>query len=107
MASFGNFIPADNSTVTLACTTSTGARQFRASIDVGLSVRIYNAGPDVAYVRFTNATSTATAPSGATVGGMPIPVGDIEVFPAGTATFISALCPTSTATLFVTVGEGS
>lgn len=106
MATFGNFIPIDNATVTLACTTSTAARQYRSDIGVGLSVRVYNAGPDVAYVRFTNGTSTATAPSGATKGGMPIPVGDIEVFPTGTSTFVSAICPTSTATLFITPGEG-
>lgn len=107
MAVFNNFIPFDNGTVTLACSTSSAARQFRDTIDIGLSVRIYNAGPDVAYVRLTNATSTATAASGATKGGMPIPVGDIEVFPTGTALFVSAICPTSTATLFITPGEGS
>lgn len=107
MAAFNNFIPADNATVTLACTTGSGARQYRTAGDSALSVRIYNAGPDTVYIRLTAATSTATAPSGATVGGMPIPVGDIEVFPCGSSTFVSGICPTSTATLFITPGEGN
>ena len=106
MAFIPNFAPDDHATVTLACTTSTGARQFASVVGQYQAVRLYNAGPDVVHVRFGNASPTATIASGATKGDVPIPVGDIEVFPVGQALFVAGICPTSTATLFITPGEG-
>ena len=104
---FQNFVPDDHKTVTLACTTSSGARQFQTATGQTEAIQLFNAGPDIVHVRLGATSPTASLPSGSTVGDMPIPVGGWVVIPAGDAQYVAGICPTSTATLYITPGRGS
>lgn len=69
-----------------------------ASIDKYSSVcRIYNAGPDLAFMSFSGSADTT---------GVPIPAGVIEVLSKGVEDTVSAVCPTGYATVYITPGEG-
>lgn len=86
------------STATIAATAASAS----VAIDPNSSVvRIYNKGPNVAFLRFTVGASTAA------VTDMPIAVGATENFTKGTASVASAICAaTETATVYATSGEG-
>lgn len=66
-------------------------------------MRIVNAGPNTAFIRFGVGAQTAVA------GDMPILAGAIELFTkAGDVDTVAAICAsTQTATVYVTCGEGS
>lgn len=79
--------------------------------DVGTNVVIYNAGPDLAFVKIGPSGTTATVPTTAGSGGMPVPVGFYGFTVArsqSTDNTVSAICATGqTATLYFSVGSGN
>lgn len=86
-------------TVALAATTASASNT--ALPGECSQVRIYNAGPNAAFIRFASAALTADA----TVD-MPIASGNTEVFTKGGSTAIAAICATGSATVYVTPGVG-
>lgn len=90
-----SFAPS-GSTVTLAATA--------ASASVALdqyygAVRVYNKGPNVAFIRFSTGASPAV------LTDLPLAVGATETFSKGTGNNASAICAaTETATLYLTNG---
>ena len=94
-----------------AATVSRAATSTTANVALGTipclsggTVRIYNAGPNTAFIEFggTSAIEAATATS------MPIPSGAIETFSRGpSVTHMAAICAASqTATVYATPGNG-
>lgn len=85
-------------------TQSISATSTSASVTVDeytKAVRIYNKGPNTAFIKFGIGATTATT------SDMPIPSGGIEVFSKDRADKIAAICAaTETATVYVTTGEG-
>jgi hypothetical protein len=66
------------------------------------SLYVYNAGTNIAFVRWTQGASTAT------VTDLPIPAGSLQVFSKGPADTFSAICSSGlTTTLYVSAGAGS
>lgn len=85
------------STVSIAGTIASAS----ATLDAySAAVRVFNAGPNVAFLRFTTGASTATG------SDMPIAAGATETFTKGSATNVSAICASGTAALYFTNGEG-
>lgn len=103
-----NFLPADHQSVTLAATVASAARQFRADPSQYDSVRVTNlsTSADLAYVRLGAVSPTASVPAGAVLGDFAVDKGTSIVLPVGQALFIAAICPTATATLVITPGQG-
>lgn len=91
------FAPKGDATVPIAGTTSSAT----GLLDVySNAVRVVNAGPNMAFIRFTTGASTAVATD------MPIASGATETFTKGSADRVSAICATGTAALYFTNGEG-
>jgi hypothetical protein len=64
-------------------------------------VRVYNAGPNKAFIRFGTGVTTALATD------MPIAPNSTEVFTKGATTTVAGICSgVETATLYFTCGEG-
>lgn len=119
--------PRDQSTVSLAATSTTGNVALGGSATTTLgalqSTQIIVTSPattnglsggtaaSIAYIRFgTSSAIAATAPNGATPGSIPILPGSIQTFtvPAGYYTHVAAITPaTGAATLFFTQGYGN
>lgn len=92
------FSPAGNTQTMAVANTSSSINVTRSNS----VLRLYNAGPGVVFVKWTNNAADA-----ATVAAdMPIPAGDIEVFEKGATVLLYAISDTS-ATLYVTQGEGA
>lgn len=92
------FAPTGAVTVRLAATSASSS----AAVDQFSSVvRVVNAGPDLAYLQFGDASVASDA------NRMPIPVGSTELFSKANMTHVAAICDaTKTATLYFTSGEG-
>jgi hypothetical protein len=91
-----SFFPAG--TVSLAATAASGSTALDAYAKV---VRLYNKGPNTAFIKFGIGATTATT------SDMPLPSGAIETFSKDRADTIAAICAaTETATIYITVGEG-
>lgn len=97
------FAPKAAGTVSRACTGTTA----RVQVDAGTTVkaqhwRIYNAGPNTAFVEFGGSGIEAAAAT-----GMPIPAGAIEIFSPNQQGYIAGICASGeTATLYITPGAG-
>ena len=87
---------ADGATITLAVTTSSAGST--AAPTNSAQVRVYNAGPNLCFIRFGQGTMTATT------SDMPLAVGATEIFTKGGASGVAAICGTGTATVYVTPG---
>lgn len=78
---------------------------------VGTNVVIYNAGPNLAFVKIGASTVVATVPTTAGTGGMPVPIGFYGVTVArspSSDTTVSAICNTGeTAAVYFSVGSGN
>lgn len=91
----------NGATVTLSATT--GAPTPTAISPREGSIRVYNAGAVTAFLRSGIGTADATA----TTSHTPIAAGTVEAFSIPTNhTHISAITASSTATVYVTVGNG-
>ena len=84
-------------TVKISATTASSS----VSLDqYSACVRVMNAGPNIAFLKFSFGASTAT------LTDMPIAVGATEVFTDATSNTVSAICETGTASVYFTNGEG-
>jgi hypothetical protein len=92
------FAPSGAATVKVAGGPTAG----NIALDVNSSVvRVYNAGPDAAYVRFGSASDAAT------VNDIPLPAGAPELFTKGTAGYMSVITDAAkSALVYATNGEG-
>lgn len=112
MANYNPFRPTVGTTKTLSATSTSGSVTFDAK-DVSSSttnagtigghsvMRVYNAGTQTAFCRWGTGAQTATT------ADMPLIPGVVEVFDKCYAddTF-AAITATSTATIYITCGEG-
>lgn len=90
------FFPS-GTTVSIAGTVASAS----ATLDANSSaVRVFNAGPNVAFIRFTTGASTATG------SDMPVAAGATETFTKGSANNVSVICASGTAAIYFTNGEG-
>lgn len=89
-------------TISISATATSGSANFtNTTSELGSQVRVYNAGPNVAFVRFGPASPTAVTTD------IPIAPGSIELFHKGGAVGTAAICATGqTATVYFTAGEG-
>lgn len=94
------FASAGKATVKIAATVVSGS----ASLDeFSNAVRVYNAGPNAARIRFSGPSGAALP---ATATDMNIPPATVEIFTKGDAKFVAAICDTGTAAIEFTDGEG-
>ncbi len=97
------FVP--GSTTTVSVTNTTGTTILKGPPNPS-SVRLYNAGSALVFFRAGGSDVVATT------GDTPLPAGAIEVFDLTSSagrngfTHIAAITPSSTATLYVTCGQG-
>lgn len=100
------FFPIDQGTVSIAVTATTGRVALAATTTHYL---LTNLGSDTVFARFGNSAITATVPSGATGGSFPVLSGEIIIVPAPVTppTHVAAIANSTTATLFITAGEGN
>lgn len=64
-------------------------------------IYVYNAGPDLIYVRWGVNNQTAVSTD------LPLPVGTLQIFTKGKADTIAGICPSSTASLIIVNGAGN
>jgi hypothetical protein len=104
------FTPRRAGTTAIAATTSSSSTQVRAAAAVPnfpQNLRIFNAGAVTVYVETGDANTVAVKPSGGTLGAMPIAAGQtIGIGLKAGDTHVAVLTDSSTATVFVTPGEG-
>ena len=107
------FAPAQTKTVPISVTSTAATTQVQAAGSSTQStmkkLRIYNAGPNVAFILGGNSSpGTAAAPTSfASPGDLPIAPGSVEVFQMPVS-HLSCVCKSGeTATLYVTPGEGN
>lgn len=106
MVDLAAFTPAGD-TVSLAVTGTTGRvalTQKPGTPQPEITVVVFNAGPQTAFVAFGTVTVNAVAAT-----SMPIPAGATVEFQVNTTyqTYIAAITGSSTATLYITSGTGS
>lgn len=93
-------------TVSIAATVASGVVAISApranNPEIPGSMRVYNAGPDMAYIRQGPSATVATSVD------LPVPAGNTEIFQMlGDTAQVAAICPTSTATIYFTPGQGA
>jgi len=92
---------AGGATVNISGTTSTANVALTAGI-AGKQVRVYNAAAVAAFITFGDSTITATL-----AAGTPVAPGAVEVFGLpGLITYAAAILPSSTGSVYFTVGSG-
>lgn len=92
------FAPNGQATVQIAATPASA----RVAVDPNSAVvRVYNAGPDTAYICFGDSTVAST------VNQIPLVAGSPELFTKGQLGYVAAICDTAkAATIYITSGEG-
>lgn len=102
------FAPLGNTILLSGTTTSSRVALTSMATYGGGNYRVLNNGPDIIFVAQGDATVVAVAPTaGSPANGMPIAVGAIEVFNLASGNSLAGICPTSTAALYITGGQGS
>lgn len=91
------FAPSSAATVKVAATTTSGSGTLET---YSAAVRVYNDGPNLAFVRFTHGAGTATS------ADIPVPAGAIETFTVPGIDTASVICSVGTASVYFTNGEG-
>lgn len=94
------FHPNTGPTTKIAATTASASTTLDPFSN---AVRIYNAGPNAARVKFSGPAGSALA---ATATDFNIPPNTVEIMTCGDATFVAAICDTGTAAIEFTSGEG-
>jgi hypothetical protein len=89
-------------TISVAATAASASASYTEVIAEGAAnIRVYNAGPNTAFVRFGFGAQTAV------LTDTPVPAGVIENFFVGAADTCAAICAaTQTATVYFTPGNG-
>ena len=91
-------------TVTRTVTTTTASVALTTRPEGGGSVRVFNLGPNKAFIEFGTSTIEATV-----AASMPIPSGGVEVFELGPKiTHVAAISAAAeSATIYCTNGQGA
>ena len=102
------FTPRRASTTAIAATTSSSATAVRTTEPAfPQNLRVFNSGSVVVYIEGGTANTVAVKPAGATLGAMPVAAGaTIGIGLKAGETHIAVITDSSTATVFVTPGEG-
>lgn len=98
------FVPLPAATVNLSCTTTTGRVLVSTPGNTSpQSWRLYNIGTDTVFFELGDVTVTA-----ALATGVPLAPGDCILVTGFKGTnYVAGICPTGTATLYITPGAGS
>lgn len=100
-----SFSPTDDATASISVTTTTAASALKKAGDGAFQVRIFNAGPSTAFIAFGDSAVEAA------VTDYPVPAGAIEVVTMqnpdkAQITHAAAITAASTATVYLTTGDG-
>lgn len=95
------FYPRPASTQSLAATTTSSSVTFTGESLNDTELYVYNAGTDAVFCRWGVGAQTATT------AGLPIPSGTVQVFSRNGATVFACRTFTTTATVYVTTGNGT
>lgn len=87
-------------TLTLSPTTSNVQGTLAAAGANASEIRVVNAGPNTAFLRWGDGAQTAT------VNDVPILPGGTEIFSVGVVTNFAAICGTGSAVVYITPGYG-
>lgn len=90
-------------TVTAATSAPVGVQVPESGTSSGFQFRVYNAGTVIA---FLGVGSTSGAAQSAATGGIPLPVGVVEVLSFPVGSYFSALTSSGTASVYLTPGKG-
>lgn len=102
------FSPLGNTTLLSGTTTSSRVALTSMATSGGGNYRVYNKGPDEIHVAQGDSTVVAVIPTaGSPANGMIIAVGNTEVFTLALGNNLAGICPTSTASLYITGGQGA
>jgi hypothetical protein len=94
------FYPTPGSTQTLSATTTSSSITFTGTFLNDTELYVYNAGADLVFCRWGVGAQTATT------GGLPIPSGTVQIFNRNNATVFACRTSTTTATVYITTGNG-
>jgi hypothetical protein len=94
------FYPTPVSTQSLAATTTSASITFTGTSLNDTELYVYNAGTDAVFCRWGVGAQTATT------AGLPIPSGTVQIFSRNGATVFACRTFTTTATVYVTTGNG-
>src|SRR4051794_12222068 len=94
------FYPTPVSTLSLAATTTSSSVTFTGNSLNDTELYVYNAGTDLVFCRWGEGAQTATTT------GLPIPSGTVQIFNRNGATVFACRSSTTTATVYVTTGNG-
>jgi len=98
-------------TAAIAATQASGSADLFTQNAVGTNVMVYNAGPDLAFVKVGPASGSVTVPTTAGTGGTPVPAGFFGLTISrdpNKDTTAYAICKTGeTAAVYFTVGNGT
>jgi hypothetical protein len=94
------FYPTPVSTQSLAATTTSSSITFTGTSLNDTELYVYNAGTDAVFCRWGVGAQTATT------AGLPIPSGTVQIFSRNGATVFACRTFTTTATVYVTTGNG-
>src|SRR3954470_4610028 len=94
------FYPTPVSTQSIAATTTSSSITFTGSSLNDTELYVYNAGTDAVFCRWGVGAQPATT------AGLPIPSGTVQIFSRNNATVFACRTFTTTATVYVTTGNG-
>jgi hypothetical protein len=94
------FYPTPLSTQSIAATTTSASITFTGTSLNDTELYVYNAGTDAVFCRWGVGAQTATT------AGLPIPSGTVQIFNRNGATVFACRTFTTTATVYVTTGNG-
>jgi hypothetical protein len=94
------FYPTPTSTQSLAATTTSSSITFTGTSLNDTELYVYNAGTDLVFCRWGVGAQTATT------AALPIPSGTVQIFNRNSATVFACRSSTTTATVYVTTGNG-
>jgi hypothetical protein len=101
------FAPVGNTTLLSGTTSSSRVALPLMGTYGGGNYRVYNDGPDKIFIAQGDATVVAVIPTaGNPANGMAVGIGATEVFNLASGNSLAGICPNSTASLYITGGQG-
>lgn len=97
-------------TAVVSATTVSGSATLLTTNGVGTNVLVYNAGPDLAFVKVGASGGTVLAANALGTGGIPVPVGFYGLTisrDANTDNAAYAITASGTASVYFTIGNGT
>lgn len=95
------FFPRPTSTQSLSATTTSSSITFAGESLNDTELYVYNAGTDLVFCRWGVGAQTATTTA------LPIPSGTVQIFARNQATVFACRTSTTTATVYITTGNGT